>query len=221
VGWPVLGWVRKLRVDPLARLELDEAGEEDVRALIRAAVPAPTPSQRSRVDLAVHDVTRAASEALPRAWADAVRAAAQTPGDDLSATLDGALAGVDLRTPAPGWWRTVTWVQVLATVLGIGGFGWLAVIGVAGAVRPRPLPTPFVGPVPLPTLLLVTGAALTLIFTLVARAAVAGGARRHRAGVTQALHAVVLAVAETRVLGPVAQVLADHRTAREALASTH
>jgi hypothetical protein len=72
--------------------------------------------------------------------------------------------------------------------------------------------------VPVPTLLAVGGLALGALLGLVAAELVRRGARRRRQEAVQDLRGAVAEVAWQNVVAPVAEVLADHRSAREALA---
>jgi hypothetical protein len=71
---------------------------------------------------------------------------------------------------------------------------------------------------PLPTLLLGGGLVLGALLGLIAAELVRRGARRRRQEAVQDLRGAVAEVAWQNVVSPVAEVLADHRTAREALA---
>ena len=216
VGWPILQWLRKLRADPLARLDLG-AVEGDLRQ-IGSARPEATPTQRERVDVAVRRVTSSASDGLPGPWAQAVRDAATTSGGDLTEALDEAVTGVDLRFRPPGWWRAVRVMHVLLAALAVLSFLWLSLIGIGDWVGLRSLSPPFVGPVALPTLLLTVGVIGGVLLAAVSRALVRRGAEQRRAQVDTELRTAVGAVADHLVLEPVAAVLTDHRAAREALA---
>jgi hypothetical protein len=178
-GWPFTRWWRRVRPDPLRRLRLG-AVENDLRELTRSSLPAPTPSQRARVELAVRAVTSAAADGLPPRWSDAVRRAATAPEVDLSDALDLAVVGVDLRLRQPAWWSALGAFQVaLAASAGLG-FLWLAIIGLVGWLGLPALPTPFLGAVPLPTFMLLGGLALGGLTALASRAVVRAGARHRR-----------------------------------------
>ncbi|HEX2809454.1 MAG TPA: GTPase [Kineosporiaceae bacterium] len=215
-GWPPLRWWRRWRPDALSRLGLEESDEAQVRELTRVSAPAPTPAQRSQVELAVREVTGAAAQGMPQPWTDDIRQAGVEPSDDLSDSLDAAVQSVDLTLRRPGWWGALTAVQVGLIAITMVGLVWLFVLGVASWTGSG-LAAPFVGPMPLPTVLLIGGAALGAVSALAARWFVRLGARRHRARVAAQLRSAVSAVAVERVIAPVAAVVIDHRTVREAL----
>ena len=85
-----------------------------------------------------------------------------------------------------------------------------------GKARPS---TPYVGPVPLPTLLFVGGLVLGAALGLLGAWLVRRGARRRRGRAVEELRSAVAQVAWDRVVAPVAAVLEDHRTARESLSA--
>ncbi len=219
-GWPFTRWVLSLRPDPLKRLRVGvgtAGGSDDVVRTARSSLPAPTPTQRSRVELATRAVAEAAGAGLPTRWADAVQAAARPRGDDLADALDQAVLGTDLEMTRPAWWRVVGAVQwLLAAVAVVGGL-WLLVLAAFGALRlPQPR-TPYLGWVPVPTLLLVAGLLLGLLLGAAVRAVARPSARHRGDRARRRLLAAVEVVAQERVTGPVRTILADHRATREAL----
>jgi len=89
--------------------------------------------------------------------------------------------------------------------------GLLAFLGVQG------IDTPFLGPLPLPTWLLIAGLVLGGIVSVAVHQAVNTGAARRRMVIAAQMRDVVQDVAWSHVIAPIAQVLHDHRTVREAL----
>ncbi len=222
-GWPVTRWVGRLRPDPLRRLRVDRsqdsrAAEAELeQAVRRTSLPRPTPAQRSRVELATRRVSDGASEGLPERWADAVRSAAQPAPDDLGDALDQAVVRTDLGLRRPAWWRVLGAVQWLLALAAVVGLVWLVALAVMGWLRlPEPA-TPYLGPLPWPTLLLVGGLVLGALLAAVVRAVAGPASRRRGERVRRRLADAVAAVARERVLAPVEAVLADHRATREAL----
>jgi len=224
-GWPVTRWGRRLRPDPLRRLGLPGAGQVSNRAdaepqadvVRRSSLPAPNATQQARVELATRRVADRAGSKLPQRWADAVRAAAQPPAGDLTDALDQAVVRTDLGLRRPVVWRFLGAVQALLLLAAVAGLVWLVALAALGALKlPQPS-TPYWGPMPVPTLLLVGGLVLGALLGGLVRFAAGAGARRRGARVRSRLNASVAEVAQERVLDPVGQVLTDHRAAREAL----
>ena len=216
VGWPLMRWWYALRPDPLRKLRLGEA-ESELRRLTRRSLPAMSPSQQARVEIAVRAVTSSAASALPPRWGDAVRKASRGPGADLSEALDGAVMSVDLDYAPPPWWSVVRVLQyLLAAALAVGTAWFLVLFVMAAAGR---FGAPRLGPFYVPSWLFYGGLIGGLLLTAGARWAVRVGARRRRARVAALLRQAVSAVAFEHVVSPVAEVLADHRAARQALES--
>jgi GTP-binding protein EngB required for normal cell division len=217
-GWPFTRWVASLRPDPLKRFRLRSiTSSDDVVRTARTSLPAPTPTQRSRVELATRKVADASSAGLPTRWALAVHAAASPAGEDLADALDQAVLGADLGIGRPAWWRVAGALQWLLTAAAIVGGAWLLALALLGALRLPEPHTPYVGWVPLPTLLLVAGLVLGLTLGAGVRVVAGGAARRRGQRARARLLDAVAGVARDRVTGPVSAVLADHRATRDAL----
>ena len=217
-GWPVTRWARRLRPDPLRRLRLDPQRKGAVPTMARSSLPVATPTARARVELATHRVADRACEGLPQRWQDAARAAAVPPGDDLADALDQAVVGTDLGVRTPLWWRAVGALQAVLVVAAAVGVGWLVALGITGWLQlPQP-GTPYLGPLPVPTLCAVGGLVLGALIGALVRVVAARGARRRGARARSRLHASIEQVARSRVLGPVEGVLRDHRETRGHLA---
>ncbi len=107
---------------------------------------------------------------------------------------------------------------MLLAAAAVVGLLWLGVLGVIGWLQLPELRTPRVGSVPVPTLLLLGGLVLGLLIAAVGRPLARSAARRRRRRVETRLREAVSTVAREHVLDPVARVLSDHRTTREALA---
>ncbi|HZI96522.1 MAG TPA: YfjP family GTPase [Actinomycetales bacterium] len=217
VGWPFTRWLRRFRPDPLKRLRLGQATSEAIR-LERSSLPEPTQAQRAQVELATRRVAEQAGSGLPERWGDAVRGAATPPGPDLADALDQAVTGVDLEHRRPLWWPVFGLVQVLLALAAVAGFLWLGALFVIGWLQLPELETPRLGSLPWPTVLLVGGLVTGLVLALVGGRLASFGARRRRRRVGKRLRAAVREVAASRVLGPVGDVLRDHRATRLALA---
>ncbi len=216
MGWPFAQWWRRLRPDPLRKLRLSTGTEGELRELTQPSVPEATPSQKSRVELSVRQVISGVTDLLPRPWADSVRAVATRPDADLSEALDETVAKVDLTLRPPGWWQAVKAVQLLLAVAAVAGFAWLAVVGVLAFLQVH-VDTPFLGFAPLPTVLLAGGLLGGALTSLIVQQAVNAGAKRRRMAVAAAMRESVQDVAWSHVVAPIAEVLTDHRTVREAL----
>ncbi|MCD4534038.1 50S ribosome-binding GTPase [Nocardioides sp. cx-169] len=220
-GWPVVAWFSRLKPDPLKRLHLDLGDSAaQLTGSSRTSLPATTPVQRARVDTEVRALADDASAGLGRPWVEAVRRASTSRLPDLNDRLDRAVGGTDLGVTTMPWWagavRGVQWA-LIATAL-VGGL-WLAALAVMGYLQLSEPATPDVGPLALPTLLLVGGIALGLLLALVCRWLVAATARRKAHSADRRLRAAVHEVADELVVRPVAAELAAYSEVRTQLAT--
>ena len=225
-GWVFTRWSRAFSPEPLKRLRLDRVetrdgipvGETDIRAVLgRSSIPPPSPAARADVDLATREVGRSAAQGLPKLWARAVAEAAQPAGADLHDELDRAIVGTPLRAPAPRWWQVFDVMQWLVAAVAVAGLLWYLVLAVAGWLQFALPEVSRWGIVPYPFVMLGGGLLAGLLLTAAARVFSRAGARRRRALVEGRLRTAIAAVAERRVIDPVARVLARHRLAREQL----
>ncbi|MBP2705564.1 50S ribosome-binding GTPase [Microbispora sp. RL4-1S] len=196
-GWPVTRWLRRLRPDPLRRLHL---GRRDART----SLPAATAVQVSAVDTALRDVGDAAAREVPEPWATAVRHAARSRAGELADALDRTVAttSAGMARP-PRWWRaagTLQWLTVGA--MAIGALWLLLLFATDYLLLTRP-PTPTVGRVPWPTVLLAGGALAGVVVALLCRVAAWIGGRRRARRAARRLRAGVERVARDLVIAPV------------------
>ncbi len=227
-GWVFTRWSKVFSPEPLKRLRLDRVetrdgipvGEADIRAVLgRSSIPPPTPAARAEVELALGRLADEAAGGLPRRWAQAVHDAAQPRSADLQDALDRAIVGTPLRARAPLWWRVVDVLQWVFALAVLAGLLWYVGIVVAQWLKFLVPDPPRWGPVPYPFLLLATGLVGGLLLTSLARVFARIGARRRRALIGQRLSEAIGGVSTSRVIEPVAAVLARHRAVREHLAA--
>jgi predicted GTPase len=214
-GWPFTRWTSRLRRDPARRLRLRDNPSE----LVRTSLPRASAVQRARVDSALREVGRRASEGLSEPWPTSVRRAATGARDELPDLLDRAVAGADLGLGRrPLWWRPVNALQWLLAVVALAGALWLAALFVVAWLQLPDPPLPYWGPLPVPTVMLAGGVALGLLLALVsrlfARVGAARAARRARRRVTERVERV----AQETVVEPVQRELAAHTELCRALA---
>jgi GTP-binding protein EngB required for normal cell division len=212
-GWPVTRWLRRFRPDPLRRLQValgasgsGLAGSDGGVAASgrRTSIPRATAVQRSRMDTAIRDVGSAASEGLPEPWAVAVRQAARSLADDLADGLDRAVSVTSVGAGRrPRWWRVVGLLQWLVFAVMMAGILWLSGLFAMDYLRLPEVPTPTLGNVPWPTVLLAGGVLAGLIIALLSRVAAALGAGRRARKARRALWASVDTVGRELVLDPV------------------
>ena len=90
---PWTAWLRRLRPDPLRRLGLGRAADQEART----SLPPATPVQRAQVDSALRTLAHEAATGLPDPWPALARRAAGANEAELADRLDRAVAGADLR----------------------------------------------------------------------------------------------------------------------------
>lgn len=224
-GWLFTRWVSGFRADPLARLRLDKTvvkikgiDETDVRAVVgRSSIPPPSPAARAAVSLAIRQLADRAAEGMPVRWANAVADAADPGAAGLSDALDQAVIHTPLRARQPVWWRVMDVVQWIFGLVTLAGFLWLTALFVVGWLQLPDLPTPTVGQLPVPFLLLAGGIACGLLAAALNRLFVRVGSRRRANVVARRLHDAIAEVADSRIVAPVLAILERHRVVREAL----
>jgi energy-coupling factor transporter ATP-binding protein EcfA2 len=214
-GWPFTRWTSRLRRDPARRLRLRDNPSE----LVRTSLPRASAVQRARVDSALREVGRRASEGLPEPWPASVRRAATGARDGLPDLLDRAVAGADLGLRRrPLWWRAVNVLQWLLAAVTLAGALWLAALFVVAWLQLPDPPLPHWGPLPVPTVLLAGGAALGLLVALVSRLFARIGAARAAARARRRVTERVERLAQDTVIDPVQRELAAHTELCRALA---
>ena len=206
-GWPFVRWVRRLRPDPLKRFRLPERPQP----AIRTSLPPPTDVQRAQVATAARGLADGAAEGLPPPWPRLVRDAATAADDRVADRLDRAVGAADLHVSAPRWWRAAGLLQrVLAAAVVVGGV-WLFVLALLSYLRVDDVvPTPELRDIPIPTWLLLGGAAAGILLALLARFVNRGGARRRARAAGRSLREQVEEVGQELVIGPVDEELAAH-----------
>ena len=207
-GWPATRWLRRLRPDPLRRLHLGRA----VGAGGRTSLPPASAASVARVETTVLGVASEASAGLPLPWADEVHAEAAARLGTLPARLDASVAATDLGTARrPVWWRAVGGVQVLLAVVAVVGALWLAALAGLAYLQLSELGSPDVGPLPVPTAMLLGGVLGGLLLAVLSRILSSIGAQRRARRARARLEEGVGAVATTEVFEPVALVLDRRR----------
>jgi GTPase Era involved in 16S rRNA processing len=220
-GWPVTAWFSRLRPDPLKRLHLDlGASGKELTGTARTSVPKATGVQRARVDTEVRALADQVGEGLAPSWAAAVRSASVSRLPDLGDRLDRAVASTDLgAAKIPAWAGLVRVLQYVLVLAALAGAGWLALLALGSYLRLPELPTPEIGPLPLPTLLLVGGVLLGVLLALVCRWLVAATARTRARTADKRLRDAISEVSAEMVVAPIQAELASYAEVREGLSA--
>lgn len=201
-GWPLTRWLAKLRPDPLRRLRVTKK-DVDPR-LIRTSLPQATPVQRARADSAVRAFGDAVATRAPAPWVSSIRTAANRSSDRLPDALDQAVVGTDIEVDRrPQWWLFGGALQWLLLAVMLAGAAWLLALAVVAWLQLPEVPTPDLGGVPIPTMMLLGGALLGLLIGLITRLAARTGALRRSTSVRRKLRDAVENTAEEIVISPV------------------
>jgi len=215
-GWPFVRWIRRFRPDPLRRLRLADSPQPRVRT----SMPPPTDVQRAQVASAARQLADGAASGLPQPWPRLVRAAATAADDRVADRLDRAVAGADLSSAAPRWWRLAGMLQRLLALAAVAGAVWLLAIAVLGWLRIEDVvPLPELQGIPIPTWLVLGGAAAGVVLAFLARIANGAGAKRRARRAGRSLREEVAGVAEELVVGPVERELDAHARLCDAVES--
>lgn len=223
-GWPVTAWLSRFRPDPLRRLHLDRAlpgprrksRELEPVSIQRTSLPTGGGAQRARVDIALRGLAEAASNGLPAGWAKIVREVTVAQRETLADELDQAVATTDLAMErGQGWWKVVSVLQWVILAVCLAGGAWLLLDVLLGYLQLPTLPSVAVGRLPLPTVMLLGGAAAGVLLGLASRIGVEIGARAKASRAERVLVRSVTEVADRLVIAPVNEELARFNEGRE------
>jgi GTP-binding protein EngB required for normal cell division len=218
-GWPFVRWLRRLKPDPLRRLRLRDRAEEGAPQLGRTSLAPPSEVQHAQVATAARGLADGAAGDLPPPWPTLVRNAATKNEERVADRLDRAVGGADLRVTRPRWWTVAGLLQRLLAAAAVVGALWLVVLGGLSWLRVDDvIPTPELGSIPVPTLLLVGGVVAGIVLAFLARLANGVGARRRSGKAARSLRRQVEEAAQELVIDPVEQELEAHERLRRLLA---
>jgi GTP-binding protein EngB required for normal cell division len=214
-GWPFVRWVRRFRPDPLRRLRLPERPTPE----IRTSLPPVSQVQREQVSAATRALASGAAGELPPPWPSLLRTAATRREDEVADRLDRAVAGANLHVTRPAWWSFAGLLQKALAVVTLVGLVWLIALGLLSWLRlDDVLPVPELYDVPVPSLLLLGGAAAGVVLAFLSRLVNGVSAARRGRAAARSLRERVDRVAAEYVLEPVEQELHTHRMLCDQLA---
>lgn len=224
-GWPLTRWLGRLRRDPLRRLGLERGSAPELtmagvpgrgRNVSRTSLPAATPVQKAQSDTAIRRLGDAAAGSAAAPWRASIRGAASASSERLPDALDQAVAHTELDVGEPRWWSAVGFVQWFALAVAAAGGAWLLALA-AGSFLQLDLPTPKVEGLPIPTVLLVTGALAGVVIGAASFGLARAGARRRAAVSRRRLRAAVEKAADEVVVAPIEAELERYETFRREL----
>lgn len=175
-----------------------------------------TRSARRGRDVALRHSLRAMIDpfttGLPSTWTDRVRSLAGQLSDRLPGQTRDALDVVALHPPRRFWWAVVAFLWTLVELSVIVGVAWLVVLFMIGWLQLPDPPTPQLGEVPWPSVLVLAGIPLWLLFRGIRAFAVRRGAARHAKRTAKRLRTQVAAATEVGL-----RPITDEVAAREEL----
>lgn len=222
-GWPWLGWLTRMRSDPLKRLHLDKYTSHpssfDVPELTRASAVV-HPVARARIDTALRVIGDDATARLPHGWRAVMDRLVKSQAATLPDVIDRAVMSTDLGLgEGHGWWKGVRAVQWTIFALTIVGLLWLAANLVMTFFLAMPgLPMMRIGALPLPTWLIIVCVVVGILLAVFSRVGVVVGAKATSARAVARLRRAMEAVAADTVITPINEELGRHDSAQEALA---
>jgi GTP-binding protein EngB required for normal cell division len=218
-GWPLTAWMSRLKPDPLRRLHLDRGRNgKDLVAAARSSMPTTDQVQRARVETTVRDLCDGVSTGLAQPWVRSVRQASTSRFADLADRLDRVVTTTDLgASTTPAWCRGVRVLQWVLFAAALTGAIWLGVLAGASYLQMPTPGTPDYRGFPVPTLLLVLGAAAGIVLALLSRVLISIGSKARARRADKRLRAGVAEVAEDLVVTPVAAELEAYRLTWEGL----
>ena len=167
-------------------------------------MPPPTDVQRAQVAGAARRLADGAADGLPEPWPRLAREAATAADDRVADRLDRAVAGADLSVSRPRWWRVAGLLQRVFALAVAAGAIWLVALAVLGWLRIEDVvPLPEVEGIPIPTWLVLGGAAVGIALALAARLVNGAGANRRARRAARSLRQQVSEVAQELVVDPV------------------
>lgn len=187
------------------------------------SLPGSTAAEKAAVALAGRAIAERAAGTgtpaqLPDPWPTALLDAARSRLDDVPDALDVAIARTDLGLAEQRrWWRLVGVAQWVGALVALTGLVWLGVRLAMFAIGLPELPSPHVGVLPLPTVLLLGGLLFGLLLSIVVRPFVRRGAKRARRSAEKKLRNAAANVAMEMIVGPVRAKLQTYAFARDAL----
>lgn len=221
-GWPPTRWVNNLRADPLRRIGLrglgrgGERGSQAQADLVRTSLPSASASSRAAVAGAARDYVSVATAPLPDPWGERTRNATVERARGLSDELDVAIAGTAIEaTRRPVWQRVVGILQWLLIAAVVVGAVWLLALFVLSYLQMPDPPSVEVRGFPLPTVLLLGGAAAGLLLALLSRGLANLGAARRASRARSRLRTSIETVAREHLTAPVDAEIAALHTIRD------
>lgn len=212
-AWPPARLFRE--VDPLARLHLGGRRQESEEAATNIAV---TPGSAIVSQASIERYVDQRTEALPSVWRRSIRDRARDNARILVDRVDAAIPSVDLGADRRAWWwSSLNVMQWISVCTGMVGILWLVLLWGGAAFYVNLPGPPMLGPVSVPTVLLLIGIVGGIVLSLIARSASRSAARAVAQRVEREFTVLVERLARDVLIGPLERDLADFARFRAAL----
>ncbi len=217
-GWIATRWLLKFRKDPLKRLNLHRADES--KEITRSSLPPLSAGQKSLASSAIRGFAQSCSEGVQEPWLHAIRDAARTYENELPQGLERAVASTDYRAQKKQWWWVLLNVlQWLSILMVLGGLLWLTALAGAQYFQIMLPDPPYIEgfPLPVPTLLVLTGVLCGIVTAVLGRLFAAAGRRIYERKITRQIQKNIEGISESYVVSPVREEIQRHSTYTELL----
>lgn len=160
-GWLPLRWFARLGVDPLRRLHLGE--EERQESATTPTLPTRSASDEAAFANAVRREVSARSQGRPERWRRLLVERALSGAAAVPAAAHREVANnLRVSASAPSLSRILGGFQLIAWMVSLVGAAWIGLVHLGRAVL-IDADVPAIGPIPIPTVILVCGLAVTLL----------------------------------------------------------
>lgn len=219
-GWIPTRWLLSMRKDPLKRLHLHQ--DYDGEPISKSSLPPQSAGQKANMSSALRGFASMSSEGTGEPWSHSIRQAARSREDELPNALERAIATTHYRAEKKQWWwhlfNAIQWIGIIGALVGLL---WLTGLFVAQYFQiqlPEP-PTVEGFPLPVPTLLVVTGLLLGVVIAMLGRLFTAVGHCMYAKKIERQIFANISEVAQNYVVHPVREELDRRERFVEALDS--
>lgn len=221
-GWIATRWLSSLRKDPLKRLHIEQHSKTQDAAVHRTSLPPMNAAQKAAADSAIRQYADQVSAGAGAAWQRSIREAARSQEARLPDALDQAVAHTKFSARGASWWWVIfnvaQWLAMITTVLGLLWLLGLFVADYFQLVLPPP-PTVEGFPLPVPTLMVVTGVAVAIVLAMLGGVIASAASRMRAATVRRHLSKSVRETAHTVVETPVKKELETYQNFVQAVSA--
>ena len=199
-GWLPLRWLARLGVDPLRRLHLGE--EERQESATTPTLPTRSASDEAAFVNAVRREAAVRSQGRPERWRRLLVERALSGAAAVPAAAHREVANnLRVSASAPSLSRILGGFQLIAWMVSLVGAAWIGLVHLGRAVL-IDVDVPAIGPIPIPTVILVCCLAVTLLCAGMNRALCSWVASRRKRAVMDDVRAMCRDEVDRLVVAP-------------------